>query len=141
MHKVHTMPIQIYFKHCDPAGIVFYPRYVEMLHDTVEHWFNNGLEIGFDDLHGKHNMGIPMVNLQVDFRQPSRLGDRLNGKLYVSKLGRSSMVMHVQLCDADDNVRVSADLTIVFVTLGQIRSIPAPDEFRQLIMPYVKPEA
>lgn len=137
MAQIHTMPIEIFFKHCDPAGIVFYPRYVEMLHDTVEHWFNHGLKIGFDNLHGAHNMGIPMVNMQVDFRQPSRLGDQITGQLSVTKMGRSSMTMRVELCDKE-NIRVGADLTVVFVSLGKIQSIPIPDDFRRLIEPYIK---
>ena len=30
-----TMPQKVQFKHCDPAGIVFYPRYFELLNDTL----------------------------------------------------------------------------------------------------------
>lgn len=137
MPITHTMPIEIMFKHCDAAAIVFYPRYTEMLHDTVEHWFNHGLKIGFDNLHGKHNMGIPMVNLQVDFLEPSRLGEQLLSHLKVTRLGRSSMQMQVQICDHSQRVRVSAQLTIVFAVLGDIRSTPIPDDFRDRIAPYV----
>ena len=31
--------IQIEFNHCDPAGIVFYPRYFEMTNSVVENFF------------------------------------------------------------------------------------------------------
>jgi 4-hydroxybenzoyl-CoA thioesterase len=34
---------KVLFKHCDPAGIVFYPRYFEMINDCVEAFFD---EIG-----------------------------------------------------------------------------------------------
>ena len=31
--------ILVRFQHCDPAGIVFYPRYFEMISQSVEEWF------------------------------------------------------------------------------------------------------
>jgi len=137
MSLTHEMPIEIGFKHCDPAGIVFYPRYTEMLHDTVEHWFNHGLKIGFYNLHMNHGMGIPMANLQVDFRIPSKLGDQLVSKLTVTKMGRSSMHMLVRLCDADNAVRVEGRLIVVFASLEQTRPTEIPQDFRELILPYL----
>lgn len=138
MSLTHQMPIEIGFKHCDPAGIVFYPRYTEMLHDTVEHWFNHGLKIGFYNLHMNHGMGIPMANLQVDFRIPSKLGDQLTSKLIVQRMGRSSMQMLVRICDAEDTVRVEGKLTVVFVSVEQTRPIEIPTDFRELITPYLE---
>lgn len=138
MSLTHQMPIEIGFKHCDPAGIVFYPRYTEMLHDTVEHWFNHGLKIGFYNLHMNHGMGIPMANLQVDFRIPSKLGDQLTSKLIVQRMGRSSMQMLVRICDAEDTVRVEGKLTVVFVSVEQTRPIEIPANFRELITPYLE---
>jgi len=141
MSLLHQMPIEIGFKHCDPAGIVFYPRYTEMLHDTVEHWFNHGLKIGFYNLHMNHGMGIPMANLQVDFHIPSKLGDQLISKLIVQRIGRSSMQMLVRICDADDTVRVEGKLTVVFVSVEQTRPIEIPPDFKELLLPYLQAAA
>lgn len=137
MPRLHTMPIQVLFRHCDPAAIVFYPRYVELIHDVVEHWFNNGLQISYYTLHSERAMGIPTVNLQVDFKAPSRLGEQLTGKLTVLKLGRTSMQLNVQLCGPDDAVRVDAKATVVFVTVENIRPMEIPADFRERITPYL----
>ncbi|KAF5290196.1 hypothetical protein FQR65_LT20676 [Abscondita terminalis] len=51
------MNVEIGFRHCDPAGIVFYPRYAEMINDTVEHWFKHGLGMDFDCLHRPRQVG------------------------------------------------------------------------------------
>lgn len=141
MPSVHQMPIEIGFKHCDPAGIVFYPRYAEMLHDTVENWFNHGLKIGFNNLHMNRHMGIPMVNLQVDFRIPSKLGDQLTSNLSVKRLGRSSMQMLVQICGPDGAVRVEGQLTVVFASLEKISSIEIPEDIKALVLPYLVSES
>ena len=138
MSLVHQMPIEIGFKHCDPAGIVFYPRYTEMLHDTVEHWFNHGLKIGFYNLHMNHGMGIPMANLQVDFRIPSKLGDQLTSRLVVQRIGRSSMQMQVRIYGPDEALRVEGILTVVWVSVEQTRPIEVPEAFKELILPYME---
>ena len=36
---------KVLFKHCDPAGIVFFPRYFEMMNDCVETFFDEALGI------------------------------------------------------------------------------------------------
>ncbi len=38
-------------RHCDPAGIVFYPRYVGIINDLVEEWFEHGPRLSFHTLH------------------------------------------------------------------------------------------
>ena len=55
-----VMVQKVLFKHCDPAGIVFFPRYFEMMNDCVETFFD---EIGlpFDDMHTWG--GVPTVNV------------------------------------------------------------------------------
>ena len=44
----HSLRIQIEWGHCDPAGIVFYPRYVELCNEMVEDWFADGLGFPLD---------------------------------------------------------------------------------------------
>ncbi|MCB5363807.1 acyl-CoA thioesterase [Pusillimonas sp. CC-YST705] len=135
--RVHSMPIQVLFRHCDPAAIVFYPRYVELVHDVVEHWFNHGLLISYYTLHSERSLGIPTVNLQVDFKAPSRLGDQLSGHLRVLKLGRTSAQLNVQLCGPDNKVRVEATATIVFVSVKDISPLEIPADFRERMSLYL----
>ncbi|MBY0236971.1 MAG: acyl-CoA thioesterase, partial [Burkholderiaceae bacterium] len=47
------------FGHCDPAGIVFYPRYFEMLNALVEDWFTQGLQVDYAQLLGPRRVGMP----------------------------------------------------------------------------------
>ena len=137
MSLTHTMPIKVLFRHCDPANIVFYPRYVELVHDVVEDWFNQGLKLSYYTLHSERHLGIPTVNLQVDFKAPSRLGDELSGKLQVLKLGRSSAQLSIQLCGPDDAVRVDAKATLVFTSIEDIRPTEIPADFRERMTRYL----
>ena len=75
MADIHQTSFDISFKHCDPAGIVFYPRFTEMLNDVVEHWFKYGLGCDFAVLHGSRGLAIPTVRLEIDFKRPAFLGE------------------------------------------------------------------
>ncbi|CAM4198654.1 acyl-CoA thioesterase [Kerstersia similis] len=135
-HQVHAVPIDVLFRHCDPAGIVFYPRYVEILHDIVEHWFNHGLRIGYENLHGQYGLGIPTASLHVEFKAPSRLGEHLTGRLTVEKMGRSSMHLNIDLCGLDGAVRVEGKAIVVFASIAELSPVEIPPDFRALISPY-----
>jgi 4-hydroxybenzoyl-CoA thioesterase len=56
------------FAHIDAAGIVFYPRYLEMLNGAVEDWCDQALGADFYTLHVVRKIGLPTVKLQVDFK-------------------------------------------------------------------------
>lgn len=135
MVATHVMPIEIGFKHCDPAGIVFYPRYVEMLNDTIEHWLKHGIGASFASLHGDRRIATPTVNLQVDFVAPSRLGDELAAVLWIEGVGRTSLKVAVELRggDAAAQARVRARLVLVFVDMQTMRPIEVPADVREAI--------
>ena len=78
---VFTYPQNVLFKHCDPAGIVFYPRYFEMINDCVEAFFNDALATPFHRLIAAG--GVPTVRIENEFVAPSRHGDRLDRKSVV----------------------------------------------------------
>lgn len=135
MGTIHVMPVEIGFKHCDPAGIVFYPRYVEILNDAVEHWLRHGLGTGFATLHGERRIAIPIVNLQVDFIAPSRLGEDLACALRIDGVGRTSLKITIELRRAghDEPVRLRAALVLVFVDMHTMRPIEVPEDVRRAI--------
>ena len=82
---------KIMFQHCDPAGIVFYPRYVEMINAVVEEWFEQGLTLSFAELVMERGEGVPTAHLEVSLKAPSRLGEDLALTLLVAKIGNSSV--------------------------------------------------
>ena len=65
------------FQHCDPAGIVFYPRYFEMISSVIERFFTDELGHGFNRMHVVRRIGVPTARIAVDFHAPSRLEDKL----------------------------------------------------------------
>ncbi len=129
----------IRFSHCDPAGIVFYPRYIELGVEAVEDWFSQGLGVSFWALHEEHRLGIPAVNLDVNFITPSRHGDLLDFLLSVAHIGKSSMTLDV-IVECDGQRRFREKITVVLVSLDTMRSVPISDEWRLKFMDFMEPE-
>ena len=89
MKNYFTKTEKIRFKHVDYAGIVFYPRFLEMLNDLVEDWFEEALHRPFSKIHETN--GIPTVDLKVQFKKAARIGEILTKKLWVISLGGASV--------------------------------------------------
>lgn len=111
-------PYKVRFEDCDPAGIVFYPSYILMLHRLFEDWCAEGLGISLGDMHQKHKIGFPIVNLTVKFRKASRLEEILSWSLEVRKLGNKSVTLGVSVnCQGEE--RLAVELIVVCVDLGE----------------------
>lgn len=115
--------IPIEFCHCDPAGIVFYPRFVEMAQHVVENFFIDELQRPYSVMM-QAGEGIPAARLEFDFRKSSRLGDRVEWTLSVDHLGQSSIRFLVR---AED--RIEARITVVWIG-PDMRPAPIPDDVR-----------
>jgi 4-hydroxybenzoyl-CoA thioesterase len=130
----------IRFQHCDPAGIVFYPRYFEMVNSVVEDWFAEGLGVSIRDMNRERHEGIPMVHIECDFLKPSLIGDVLLFELAVERIGRSSFSIVVS-AGLGREERLRARQTLVYVRLGPDRPvpIPIPDDIRAMMERYLTP--
>lgn len=124
-----TFPQKVLFKHCDPAGIVFYARYFEMINDCVEAFFADVVGWPFEDLHP--DAAVPTAEISTQFQAPSRHGDHLILTLTVHRVGRSSLGLAF-VARAGDETRFTASSTLVLVD-GAGRPRPWPDAIRQTL--------
>jgi 4-hydroxybenzoyl-CoA thioesterase len=135
---VVTVPIR--FGDCDAAGIVFYPRYFEMLNRTVEDWFSGPLGRSFKTLHVDEKVGVPTARFEIDFKKASRLEEVLDFRLHVERLGRSSCLLRIQAWCGDE-LRLDVRQTIVFVDLEAMKPRSWPADLRARMQPYLIEEA
>lgn len=116
--------IQIEFNHCDPAGIVFYPRYFEMTNSVIENFFADVVGRSFASMHLGAQNGVPTVSIAADFIAPSRLGDKVLFTLQIVKLGRSSVTVQITGRMGED-LRMQATLTLVWIEAMKAAAWPA----------------
>ena len=127
-----TLQQKVRFQHCDPAGIVFYPRYFEMINATVEEWFAQRLGVPFERLHGPLGAAVPTASMAVKFHAPSRLGEMMEFRLKPTRIGRASLVLSIEAyCGAEK--RLSMESTLVFTSKEVSGPEPWPDDLRQRI--------
>ena len=132
--------IVVRMQHVDAAGIVFYPRYFEMVVQLIEDWFADGLGTDFHALHDLRGVGIPTVHVDIAFRRPSRLGDRLRFSLALLKLKRTSLQLAIAAtCGGEERLRLRQVLTCT--SLGEtIRAVDIPPDLRAAMARYLPGE-
>ena len=121
--------VKVRFADVDPAGIVFYPRYFEMLNGAVEDWFAQALGLDFRTMHLERHIGTPTVRMTVDFTAPGELGDDLTIRIAPVQIGRSSCTINA-LFTGDGRDRVRVESVLVCMDLQTQRSIPWPEAVR-----------
>jgi 4-hydroxybenzoyl-CoA thioesterase len=117
---------------CDPADIVFYPRYLEWCDAcTTGLLAAAGLPIAtLFKVHGV--IGVPMVDLKARFLVPSTFGDELLVRSSVMEFRRSSFLIRHQFFK-DGVLAVEGVETRVWTGIdpensGRMKSRPIPHE-------------
>ena len=132
---------QVRFEHCDPAGLIFYPRYFQLSHQVIEDWFKNGLGTPHADLVVQQRIGIPTVHIEASFLAASRLEEILEFTLHVEKLGNSSVKLNIT-AEHKGERRCEIHQVIVFSQLDpkEVKSVPIPDRIRAQMENYLRLE-
>ncbi len=120
---------KIRFQHIDYAGIVFYPRFLEMLNGLVEDWFEEALDRPFSKMHQTN--GIPTVDLKVQFKKAARLGETLTKKLWVKELKSSSVICGFRFEDENGNTCLEGEVTLVNVKIAEDRNSIKAEAFTE----------
>ena len=117
---------------CDPAGIIFYPRYFEIFDASTARLFERALGITkYQMFKTLEFAGWPLVRTQVRFVRPTRFGDDVTVDTTVA-FGRSSfdiahrLSLNGELCVECAEKRVWT----VRDAHGVLKSHPIPEEVR-----------
>jgi 4-hydroxybenzoyl-CoA thioesterase len=94
----NTRTLRIEWGHCDPAGIVFYPRYFEMFDAATAALFERACgQTKYQMLKTYQIAGIPLVETRARFLIPTRFGDDVTLVSTVTALRRSSFSVQHRL--------------------------------------------
>jgi 4-hydroxybenzoyl-CoA thioesterase len=129
--SAHGFPTEylIRFSHCDPGGIVHFPRFFDMINAAVEDWFALALGLPFDTMHLARRYGFPIVHTQCEFLRPCRIGERLVLELSVARIGRASL--DLLLCGRiGGEERIRARNVRAMMSLETYRALPIPEDLR-----------
>lgn len=127
--RTFEFPFQVGFGHCDPAGIVYFPRLFDVFHQTMEAWFGH-LGFPYAPLIMKTRVGFPAVHSEADFRRPCVFGDDLVVCLSVGKLGATSLTLDYRVHGRGD----PEDLRLTGRTVCAVMDLdPGSEHFRRAV--------
>ncbi|MGH9676325.1 MAG: acyl-CoA thioesterase, partial [Candidatus Acidiferrum sp.] len=94
---VNRRSIQIQWGDCDPAGIVYFPRYYEFFDACTNALFERA-GLPKQEMLAKYEiLGIPLVEARARFLVPSSFGDTVAVDSCVAEWGRSSFSVEHKL--------------------------------------------
>jgi len=110
-----TRTTRIEWCHCDPAGIIFYPRYFDFFETSTIVLIERALEMSKSDYLKAYSFaGHPLVETRARFRQATRFGDEVAIETKLIECGRSSFKLEHRLTKAGA-LAVEASETRVWV--------------------------
>ena len=125
--------VRIEWGDCDPAGIVFYPRYFAMFNHSTELLIERALGVKKVTLNQQYGLGgYPAVATHARFLVPTRYGDDVEIESAFTKIGRSSFSIQHRL-SLDGALAVEGNETRVWAVRDAsrpagLRAQPLPDE-------------
>lgn len=130
--KVFKSTRHINFADCDPAQIVFYPRFFEMFDRCTENMFR---DVGFywEVAQATTNfVGMPLIDVSAKFHRPVRFGDTVEIETWIEEVkGKVYVVLHRVLNKGVLSVE-GREVRCYAVKAPEhpsgIRAMPLPDE-------------
>ncbi len=125
--------VRIEWGDCDPAGIIFYPRYFEIFDASTAMLFETAL--GMTKLQMFKALpfsGFPLVRTHARFLRPTRFGDDVTVETRIT-FGRTSfeiehkLSLDATLCAECEEKRV----WVVRDAEGRLKSHPVPEAVRE----------
>jgi 4-hydroxybenzoyl-CoA thioesterase len=124
-----TSNVQVRFGHVDPAGIVYFPRIYDYIHEVFEDVWERHVDERYYKILSQDKIGFPLVHSDVDFKHPLRFGDRAEVRVTCFQLGRSSLGLRYQFTVGGREC-VDARMITACVRLAEARSFEMPARYR-----------
>lgn len=112
----HRHQVRIEWGDCDPAGIVYYPRYFAMFDASTMALFEAVLGMSKPQMLKQYDIvGTPMVDSRATFHLPSTYGDDVIIETKISSFHRSSFDVSHRLLRRGDQLAIEGSDTRVWV--------------------------
>ena len=131
---VNRRTVRIEWGDCDPAGIVYFPRYVEYFDICTAHLFEAAGFPKAETLKRYDAAGYPMVDLKMKFMLPASFGDDVDIESTLTEIRRSSFTVQHRLFRGEQ-LAVEGFETRVWTVRdpskpGRLKSEPMPEEIK-----------
>ena len=119
---------RVAFGDCDPAGVVYTPRFADYL--VMAHsWLKEIIlpPLPFD---------LPMRGITIDFQSMLRVGDRFDMRCEIEEIRSRTFDIVIRATTLDGQPTFSGKLTPIAYDRARRSALPLPDEVRQRLLEY-----
>lgn len=90
----HRRPVTVSWGDCDPAGIVFNPRFFHMFDTSTWEMFSKALGVAVPKINETYGLiGIALVDVKANFMKPAKFGDTIEITSRVAEFKKSSFIV------------------------------------------------
>lgn len=107
----HCTRIKVRGYHLDLYGHVNNARYLEFLEEARWGWFEHGGEL---DRLARRGLGFAIVRIDIRYRRPARMGEELEIRTALARIGRASASVAQEVVLAEDPAVRIADADVTF---------------------------
>lgn len=130
MTPIFTHQLEVRFRDCDPMGHVNNAVYLTYLEQARFSQWRALWGFGEQPAPGNTTPGIILARVEIDYRKPARYGDRLEIRIGLAGIGRSSFTYEYEVVDAGAVVAVARSVQVMYdYALGH--PVPVPDDIRR----------
>jgi 4-hydroxybenzoyl-CoA thioesterase len=129
----NTRQVRIEWGDCDPAGIIFYPRYFEIFDASTARLFEQALGMTkYQQLKNLGFAGYPLVRTRAKFIKPTRFGDDVTVDTRIT-FGRTSFEIEHKLSRGGELCVECSEKRVWVVrdAEGRLKSHPVPAAVRE----------
>ena len=126
----YTFDLRVYYEDTDAGGIVYHANYLCFAERARTEFLH---KLGFSN----HKMlsediGIVVSHLEIDYKQPAYLEDKLTVETSVLKMGAATMLLKQDIKRKDDLI-ACLKVSVVFIKVSEKKPIRIPEAFRNLV--------
>jgi acyl-CoA thioesterase FadM len=130
--KSHEEQAIVRFGDADPAGIIFYPRLIDLAHGVVENLIRHSA-IGWSAWFDSPTHAMPIRKAEADFLRPMGAGESFKARAGIEKVGETSVTIDVAF--RNNQGEVAARVRTVHVCVDKSTGQPTklPDDIRRIL--------
>ena len=133
---MHLFETNIKLYQTDAAGILFFSRLFEIAHDAYQDLLEKA-NINLSEILKNTHFLTPIVHAEADYRMSLEVGDNIEVRITVEKIGRSSYILSYDILR---NNQIAGLVKTVHVSLDKRsgEKISIPERLKEILAPHLK---
>jgi YbgC/YbaW family acyl-CoA thioester hydrolase len=131
-----TFERQVKWGECDPAGIVYTPRFADFVAEAHLAFFEHLFAAPSYELLSSHRLALPAKALSLEFKRPLRPGALFIIEVSVADIRTRTYDLHMVARDAGGDDAFTAKFTLICLDTEIQKAVPLPDFLRDRLVAF-----